>query len=1155
MKITQSIFKTLLIIGITLFPIINCFAQNFNEIIKATASNRAESDFFGHSVAISGNYAIVGAYQEDEDANDANTLTNSGSAYIYELDVSGQWNEIQKIVASERADSDQFGRCVAISGNYAIISCHLDDEDANGTNYLDDAGSAYIFERDVSGVWNEVQKIVASDRGASDVFGLSLSISGDYAIIGVYADDEDVAGANFMTTSGSAYIFERNGSGVWNEVQKIVASDRTAYDNFGKSVSISGDYAIVGAHFEDHDANGANSILSAGSAYIFERNGSGIWGEVQKIVASDRNNSDYFGESVSISGNYAIVGAVNNAQDANGTNFIDNAGSAFIFERDVAGVWNEVQKITASIRADSDQFGNSVSISGNKAIIGSWLNDNTDATTIVDGGGAYVFQRNDSGLWYEVQKIKASDRSIGDRFGKSVSISGNYTIVGAYAEDEDASGTNTIINAGSMYIFKSTGIYGLIYNDINNNCIVENEVGIPGRLAIITPGDIVVQTGNAGYWFIDSLPIGTYTITIDTSGTWNPTCSPVQTFNVIDPESTMQAPSFGLISTSPCAEPNVSINMPFLRPGFSNQKIYVHTCNQYNASGILNNAYVIVELDSLLTVDNASISYIDLGNNNFQFDLGTLNPGECASFDIFTTLSTSATLGQSLCMSANLFPTDDCVFDSIPANDPPDFTPCPLPWDNSSISVEGWCENDSIFFTITNTGDFGNGDMDCLSPIRLFIDGEYIYLDSIQLLGGVTDTLVFAGDGRTWRLEVDQHPLHPGNSNPNATVELCGNADNWTSDLVNILPHDDADPVVDIYCGVVTGSYDPNDKTGFPLGVTDSHFVAPNQALEYMIRFQNTGTDTAFTVVIRDTLDADFDIFSVHSGVASHDYKFRMYGSRILEWTFDNILLPDSSTNQIESNGFISFKVSQINNLIDGTELNNLVGIYFDFNPPIITNETSHIIKRNIKAKTWTEEKSITVNECNEYIHNGINYSNTGTYYQIVEGASTDTLLTLNLTINTVNSSVSQIDDLLTAIETGAAYQWIECPEMTPIDGATSQSYSAELIGDYALIISNNGCTDTSVCYTVVGVGIIENDFGEELQLYPNPTKGDFSIDLGENYNSLKITMSDLNGKLVLSNTYNDTQILNLKIDEPAGTYILVIETNDKKAQIKLIKE
>ena len=126
---------------------------------------------------------------------------------------------------------------------------------------------------------------------------------------------------------------------------------------------------------------------------------------------------------------------------------------------------------------------------------------------------------------------------------------------------------------------------------------------------------------------------------------------------------------------------------------------------------------------------------------------------------------------------------------------------------------------------------------------------------------------------------------------------------------------------------------------------------------------------------------------------------------------------------------------------------------------------------------------------------------------------------------------------------------------MTLISGATNQSYLATIDGDYAVIVSKNGCSDTSICYNVSFVGIVENDFGNALILYPNPTDGNFSIDLGENLKTVMITITDLNGKLILSYNYNNSQLLNLKIEEPAGVYLLMIESGNKKAVVRLIKE
>jgi len=432
-------------------------AQDFNEVIKAVAHDRAEADLFGISLSISGNFAIVGAPYEDEDAGGGNTLNDAGSAYIFERDGNGNWNEVQKIVASDRAVQDYFGHSVCISGNYVLVGAPWEDEDTGGGNTISYAGSAYIFERDGSGNWNEVQKIVASDRAFEDYFGFPVSISGKYAIVGAYYEDEDAGGGNPLDGAGSAYIFERDGSGNWNEVQKIVASDRAEGDYFAYSVSISGNYVLVGAPWEDEDAGGGNTLNNAGSAYIFERDGSGNWNEVQKIVASDRAAVDQFCASVDISGNYVLVGAYGEDEDAGGGNTLSYAGSAYIFVRDGSGNWNEVQKIVAPDRDVEDFFGISLSISGNYAIVGA-VSEDEDAggvNTLESAGSAYIFERDGSGNWNEVQKIVASDRAVDDYFGRSVRISGDYVLVGTYNEDEDAGGLNTLDNSGSAYIFES----------------------------------------------------------------------------------------------------------------------------------------------------------------------------------------------------------------------------------------------------------------------------------------------------------------------------------------------------------------------------------------------------------------------------------------------------------------------------------------------------------------------------------------------------------------------------------------------------------------------------------------------------------------------------------------------------------------------------
>jgi uncharacterized repeat protein (TIGR01451 family) len=394
-----------------------------------------------------------------------------------------------------------------------------------------------------------------------------------------------------------------------------------------------------------------------------------------------------------------------------------------------------------------------------------------------------------------------------------------------------------------------------------------------------------------------------------------------------------------------CSAPSVSIYAPSLIRCFSEQLIYVSACNLDTAGTSIVNPYVELTLDTYIILDSATTTYTSLGDNRYQFDTDDLNPGECFEFTLYSTIDCDAELNETLCMGAELLPVDSCVMDTISGPEPGTVAPCTEPWDKSSLSVEGWCDNDTVYFEVTNGGEPEEGDMVCYSEVRVFID-EILYLvDSVMLAGETSEIFSFAGTGQTFILQADQHPLHPGNSNPNDHVELCGSGADWNPDLINNYPLDDADPWVDIYCGVVSGSFDPNDKMGYPLGVTDNHFIQPNENLQYVIRFQNTGTDTAHTVVIRDTLDMNLNFYSLVNGVASHPHEFSISSEGVVEWEFSNIMLPDSNVNELASHGFVTFQVKQKPDLPDGTTITNKAGIYFDFNQAIITNLSHHTVQ------------------------------------------------------------------------------------------------------------------------------------------------------------------------------------------------------------------
>jgi hypothetical protein len=199
---------------------------------------------------------------------------------------------------------------------------------------------------------------------------------------------------------------------------------------------------------------------------------------------------------------------------------------------------------------------------------------------------------------------------------------------------------------------------------------------------------------------------------------------------------------------------------------------------------------------------------------------------------------------------------------------------------------------------------------------------------------------------------------------------------------------------------------------------------------------------------------------------------------------------------------------------------------------------------------------SITASACGSYTSpSGNVWTSSNTYMDTISNASNcDSIVTINLTINTIDTSVSDNGTTLVSNETGAVYQWIECSTVAAISGAVNASFTPLVNGNYAVVVTKNGCSDTSACYFVTVVGIINPNFETEVLLYPNPTKGDFVLDLGAHYESVNLTLTDLSGKVIETKTYQERQWLNLNLMQPAGVYLLTIKSADKKTVIKLIK-
>ncbi|GAA5484526.1 choice-of-anchor D domain-containing protein [Haloferula sargassicola] len=455
------------------------------------------NDSFGYSVAVSGDSAIVGAYLEASAFLDPadDSAFNAGAAYIYLRDAGGAWSSQAYLKPNHVDADDRFGCSVAISGDLAVVGAYLEDSASRSidgdetSNAAESSGAAYVFVRDGGGNWSQEAYLKASNGEAGDMFGWSVAISGNKVLVGaplesggssgVGGDDSD----NSLPQAGAAYLFERDSAGNWSQVAYLKASNPGEGDRFGSAVAIDSTLAAVGANSEDGTSAGVNpdgtlnGKTDSGAVYVFHESMPGTWTADAYLKASNPDAGDWFGYSVSISGTGLIVGAPLESSWSTGingdetNNSVGASGAAYLFERDSGGTWSQHTYLKASNAAGNDQFGISVSLSGNLAIVGAHFEDGN--STVVDGdetnndkinaGAAYSFLRLTDGTWLQQSYLKSADNSanstFGDNFGISVAVSDGIGIVGAWREDSAAAGVNgnpadnSLTDAGAAYTF------------------------------------------------------------------------------------------------------------------------------------------------------------------------------------------------------------------------------------------------------------------------------------------------------------------------------------------------------------------------------------------------------------------------------------------------------------------------------------------------------------------------------------------------------------------------------------------------------------------------------------------------------------------------------------------------------------------------------
>jgi hypothetical protein len=476
-------------------------------------------------------------------------------------------------------------------------------------------------------------------------------------------------------------------------------------------------------------------------------------------------------------------------------------------------------------------------------------------------------------------------------------------------------------------------IRGNIYEDADGDCVKDaGERGMPGRVVVARPGNYFATTDSLGNYAL-AVDTGSYTVQqvipadhqalIRQICPASPVGHPVRLTSygnaVGGKDFANQTPVYPVLA--------VSVSSSRRRRCFSGTTV-VDYWNSGN--GPAQEAKVYVKLPRYVVPVGASVPYWTDKDKNLVFDVGTMAAG--ARGIIYLTDSV-------VCNNPGIRGLTQCTKVWIT---PENARPAAPDWDKSNVALRGACAGNGIVrLVLHNEGSAGMADS---SAFRVYLDAQLALTGKCKLAQGDSLILQVPASGRTVRLEADQHPAHPRKNQSSVTLEACGtNASGQVSQgFVNKFPHDDTEPEVDIECLPITDSYDPNDKAVTPEGVTDGHYTPTRSWLDYVIRFQNTGTDVAYKVVVTDTLSEHLDLATLQVGAASHACKVAVSGKGrpVLTFTFNNIMLPDSNANEPKSHGYIQFSIKPKAGLPEKARIENYADIFFDYNEPVRTNTT-----------------------------------------------------------------------------------------------------------------------------------------------------------------------------------------------------------------------
>lgn len=737
-------------------------------------------------------------------------------------------------------------------------------------------------------LWSKALGIPTSGNGFHTVTSIDTTHDGGYVFLVNY-EDGGCGCKRYVIIKADG-----NGEFVWQ------ANSGQSFDYQANSIKTlsDGSFAIAGYH---------GNIDTSLDMYVEKRDSNGVqlWEKDYLMTGLQ-----YFSSVIESSAGEIVVAGHGN----DSSNVSNNVALLYLAKLDQTGneVWfNNWQLSTALIANDLKETPN-----GDFVVVGE-----TDINTVLNTEG-FIFLADENGT--EVWRKEYNTNNYAEGFfSVQPCPDGGFAISGF--DNTNFIAAALLIKTDSLGNVHTHHLVGQVFMDDALDCQYDStETDLAGWVLTAEGAETFYGTTDSTGRYDILCDTGSYDVTVaQTSPLWE-MCQPsysVQAANVYD-TTLLDIP---VQPTDFCPFMVVDMATPFIRPCF--ESFYnVSYCNYGTETAI--GATVEVVLDSALTFLSSTGNLLSQNGQTLVFDLGDVGLNECGSFSInYETDCDSTLIGQTLCSEAHVFP------DSL----------CGGMYAGPFIVIDAFCENDSVKFNIQNTG----GDMEEIFEYIIIEDHIILLQGDFQLMENGSELVsLTAAPNTTYHIVASQDqsmPFYLGN--PVATKSIEGCVGIPTPGYFSCIQQNEGQPWMAIECREATASFDPNDKTAYPMGFAEEHFIENRTDLEYRIRFQNTGTDTAFNVVLVDTISAFLDPTTLLPGASSHPYTFELSGQGVAKFKFANILLPDSTTNEVASHGFVNFKISQKLDNAVGTVIENNADIYFDFNAPVRTNTVFHTIR------------------------------------------------------------------------------------------------------------------------------------------------------------------------------------------------------------------